>query len=721
MDLPDGTPERVTTTDAREFQPAWSPDGRWLAYVTWSSAGGHLWKVRSDGSSAAMKLSATPAFYTDPAWSPDGDGIVVLRGNAHERVERGFDFGQTPGMDLIWIGSGGGDAHLIVPARGVGRPHFTHDPDRIYLYLSPGIYSAGGPNGLISVKWDGTDRRTHLSVTGPGMYFAEEPVPAGEIQISPDGDWALAQVSNQLYLVAVPQVGGEAPTVNVDGPSVPLKKLTEVGADYFAWSADGETMTWAVGSTFFRQPVDSVSFEPEEQEGDEDSDGKSKKKKKKKKKQDNDEDEPELPDPVERIAVTLEFPRSVPSGTVVLRGARVITMNGDEVVENADVVVTDNRIVAISARDGNTPDGARVIDVEGKTIVPGFIDTHAHWFEIRRGVMDVQNWSFLANVAYGVTAGLDVQTATNDMFAYQDMVDTGEIIGPRAYSTGPGIFSNNDFKSKEQAVSVLTRYKEHYRTRNLKAYLVGNRKQRQWVAQASAELEMMPTTEGGLDLKVNLTHVLDGFNGNEHSFPIVPLYKDVTQLVARSQIGYTPTLLVTYGGPWAENFFYTTEEVHDDAKLNRFVPHAVIDQKSLRRPWFRKDEYAHPAIAAEAAEIIRAGGHVGVGSHGQLQGLGYHWEMWALASGGMTPMEVLRCATAYGAEIIGFADDLGSLEPGKLADLVVLDKNPLDDIRNTNTVKYVMKNGELYDGDTLDQIWPREKKLPALWWWDDGP
>jgi imidazolonepropionase-like amidohydrolase len=151
------------------------------------------------------------------------------------------------------------------------------------------------------------------------------------------------------------------------------------------------------------------------------------------------------------------------------------------------------------------------------------------------------------------------------------------------------------------------------------------------------------------------------------------------------------------------------------------VPHAVIDQKSLRRPWFRKDEYAHPAIAAEAAEIIRAGGHVGVGSHGQLQGLGYHWEMWALASGGMTPMEVLRCATAYGAEIIGFADDLGSLEPGKLADLVVLDKNPLDDIRNTNTVKYVMKNGELYEGDTLDQVWPREKKLPALWWWDDGP
>jgi Tol biopolymer transport system component len=707
MDIPGGSPKALVGDDVRGFQPAWSPDGLWIAYVTWSTEGGHLWKVRSDGSTSPVRLTSTAAFYSDPAWSPDGTRIVALRGSAYQRLTRPFDFGQTPGMDLIWIPADGGAQQLVIPARGVGRPHFTSDePDRIFLYLSSGLYSNEGPDALVSMRFDGTDRREHLKVTAPGLYSAEEPVPALEIRISPDGRWALAHAGTQLYVMAVPRVGGEPPTVNVTGPNLPLKKLTDVGADYFDWSADGRTITWAVGSTFFRQPFDSVSFE--KKEDDDESDDKNKK-----------TTEPEA---VEAIEVVIEKPRHKPQGTIALRGARVVTMRGDEVIPEADIVVTDNRIAAVGAAGTvSIPRDARELDVKGTTIVPGFIDTHAHWFEIKRGVMDIQNWSFLANVAYGVTAGLDVQTGTNDMFAYQDLADMGEIIGPRAYSTGPGIFSDNNFQSLEEAKSVLERYKKHYRTHNLKSYIVGNRKQRQWVVQASHELEMMPTTEGGLDLKLDLTHVLDGFSGNEHNLPIVPLYDDVVQLVARSKIGYTPTLLVTYGGPWAENHYYTTEAVHDDPKLNRFTPHEVIDGKSLRVPWFHADEYSFPAVAAQAAKIIRAGGRVGIGAHGQLQGLGYHWEMWSLASGGVTPLEVLRCATLGGAEIIGLSEDLGSIEPGKLADLVVLSKNPLDDIRNTNTVKLVMKNGELLDADTLDALWPEERKLEPLWWWSDAP
>ena len=91
---------------------------------------------------------------------------------------------------------------------------------------------------LISLRYDGTDRRTHLKVTGTGLYAAEEPVPADEIRISPDGKWVLAHVMNQLYLLALPAVGGDAPTINVNSPAVPLKKLTDIGADYFAWADD---------------------------------------------------------------------------------------------------------------------------------------------------------------------------------------------------------------------------------------------------------------------------------------------------------------------------------------------------------------------------------------------------------------------------------------------------------------------------------------------------
>jgi Tol biopolymer transport system component len=730
MDLPGGKPQRLTGGNGHEFQPAWSPDGKYIAYVTWSSEGGQLWKIAAAGGTP-VQLSKSLAVYSNPAWSPDGKRIVLLRGNAYDRENSEFDGGQTGNADLVWIPAEGGEANLILPARGAGGPHFTHDKDRVYVYT---------PQGLVSLRYDGTDRRTHLVVKGQGLFFFEEPIPADDIQPSPDGQWVLAHVMNQLYLIAMPVVGGEVPTVNVMTPAVPVKRLTDIGADYFGWADDGKTITWAVGASLFRESLSAISFEEpkeEKKEGDKkdgdkkETDAKDADKKeaaatsadaKKEEKKEEKKEKKKLKEQeknVEEIAVTLEVPRKTPKGTVVLRGATVVTMKGDEVLKDADVVVENNRIKSVGAK-GDVPAGAKVFDVTGKTIVPGFIDTHAHWTEIRRGILDTQNWAFLANLAYGVTSGLDVQTSTNDMFAYQDLADSGDIIGLRAFSTGPGVFSDNNFQSMEEVKGVLTKYKKYYGTHNIKSYIVGNRRQRQFMVQASKELEMMPTTEGGLDLKLDLTHVIDGFHGNEHTLPITPLFKDVIQAFAQSGIATTPTLIVNYGGPFGENYWYENSEVHDNAKLNHFTPHRIIDQKTKRRPeWFRKDEYAFPKLAAQETKMLRAGALVGVGSHGQLQGMGYHWEMWMLASGGMTPLEVLRCATLNGSKIIGRPQDLGSIEPGKLADLVIMDKNPLEDIHNSNTIHWVMKNGELFEGDTLNQVWPEEKKLEPLWFWNN--
>jgi hypothetical protein len=229
----------------------------------------------------------------------------------------------------------------------------------------------------------------------------------------------------------------------------------------------------------------------------------------------------------------------------------------------------------------------------------------------------------------------------------------------------------------------------------------------------------MPTTEGASSLKLDLTHAIDGFSGNEHNFGTAPIYRDVAELVARVGLFYTPTLMQAYGGARGEHDFYLSTEVHDDPKLQRFIPHNLLDSRTKRRLWFRKEEYFYPRAAASAAKIVRAGGRVCVGGHGAMQGISCHWDMWALHSGGMTNFEVLRAATLHGAEAIGYAQDLGSIEVGKLADLIVLAKNPLEDIRNTNTIKYVMKNGELFEGDTLNQIWPQQKTPPRMWWWDE--
>ncbi|HUE77890.1 MAG TPA: amidohydrolase family protein, partial [Longimicrobiales bacterium] len=711
MAIEGGEPRRLTPEDVRAFKPAWSPDGQWIAYVTWETDGGHIWKARANGRGRPTRLTTTPAFYTDLAFSPDGERVVGLRGNAWMRNQTFSEFGglRIP-LDVVWVPAAGGEVRTVVRQGGVGAPHFAAGPDRIYLYSN---------DGLVSMRWDGTDRRTHLKVTGRPNPRAPRPPAAQTVLMRPGGGWALARSANQLYLVAVPPVGGEAPSVSVTGGGVPVERITDIGADYFGWAEDGRTLFWAIGSTLYHRPFDSISF------GDDDDEA--------------GDDEPlgepadsaaeadaggpaflDFDDAVVATEVAITFPRATPRGVVALRGARVVTMNAEgAVLEDADVVVRDNRIEAVGARGSvSIPPDARVFDVSGRTIVPGFVDTHAHWEFRTHDVLEPHNWSLLANLAYGVTAGLDVQTSTNDYLAYQDLVETGRIVGQRAFMTGPGVFSTNDFRSYAETEAYLRRYREHYRLPNIKSYMVGTREQRQWVVEAARELRLMPTTEGGSDLTLDITHAIDGFHGNEHNLPIVPLFEDVVQLYARTRTAYTPTLLVLYGGPNAENYFFQAEDPLANERLARFYPPNWLGELTRRRSlWVREDEHSFDEVAAGAAAIQRAGGLVGVGGHGQLQGLGYHWEMWALSMGGMTPEEVLRAATIDGARIIGIQQDLGSIEPGKLADMVVLDANPLDDIRNTESVRQVMKNGVLYDAETLREVWPAEKALPPLWWW----
>ena len=393
------------------------------------------------------------------------------------------------------------------------------------------------------------------------------------------------------------------------------------------------------------------------------------------------------------------------------------------IIEGGVVLVTDNRIVAVGPADSvEVPDSATVIDVSGKTLVPGFIDTHYHAQWLVPEVHPEEVWQYLATLSYGVTTTRDPQTATTDILSYTDRVRTGGMTGPRIYSTGPGVFAGENIRDADHAKTILRRYAEYFDTKTLKMYMTGNRQQRQWIIQAARDLELMPTTEGGLDYKIDITHAIDGYPGIEHNLPIAPIYSDVVELFKTSQTTNSPTLLVSYGGPFGENYFYTHEDVLGDEKLATFVPKANIDARARRRGpgaggspgeggWFLEEEYVFPLQGEFVKKMLEEDARMAVGSHGQIQGVGYHWELWAMAAGGASNFDMLRAATILGAEAIGFGEELGSLEEGKFADIVILNSNPLDDLRNTVDIRYVMKDGRLYDGMTLDEIYPEARTL----------
>ena len=675
MPLVEGVkPVAISPQSSPAFMPSWSGDGRRIAYVSWTARNdGAVWVTTPSGA-RSRKVSRTPGYYTYPVFSHDGRTILAVRSSTQVRMHSYMEYGAQRRADLVALPVGGGAERIVASGSMGGRPHFGPERDSVYLNFSDGLYR---------VKLDGSGKTRVLNVTGPGWYFSDAPGSAEDIRISPDGRHALAIFAQQLHLIDLPPAGSE--TLDLQKPAPSHHRITDVGADFAEWSADGSTIYWVLGSTIFSRPLASDAQ-------------------------------------VRSVEAVVEIPRDIPHGALLLRGATVLTIGKSGTIENADLLIVDNKIAAIGASGSvAVPQGAAVRDVSGRFIIPGLIDTHDHYADIRRGVLDFESWGPRANLAYGVTTGFDPSTLSIDTLAYQDAIDAGLMIGSRMPSTGPAIFSFNRFRSLDEVRAVLRRYRDYYRTRNLKEYRTGNRRVRQWIMQASSELGMQPTTEGALSLKLDLTQIIDGFPGNEHALPAVPLGKDVLTLLAKSRTSYTTTLQIGNGGPWAQDYFIVRDQLSDDPKLNLFSPRFVVDVKTRQRTWRHIGEYLFPAIASGAAEIQRRGGLVGIGSHGEMPGIGMHWEMEAHVMGGMTPMEALHAATIGSAETIGRQDEFGSIEPGKFADLVILSRDPRANIRNTLAISQVMKNGRLYEGETLDEVWPRARPLPEPWFRHGAP
>ena len=732
MSFADRKPRRLTQLSVMEAMPTWHPNGKEVAFVTWDNKqGGNVYKIRFDKTTKPIQLTQEKGVYTQPVWSED-NRIVVFKGSAQQFKDADGPRAFQQKSNLVWLnGNGVGKTNLITKAAGFSNPHFAQNDKRIYL---------NSKEGLVSIKWDGTDQKQHLQVDGITVYGSsydenhlladtptapkKKPSKASTILRASKGPYALAQINNDIYIVTVPYLGEKGAKINVKEASkaaFPSRKLTKFGGQFPSWDSNGQVVFWTLGKTLFRYDIANAEVVDKAQK--EEAEAKEKEAKEKEEVAATEEEKEEEEDGIEdyqakELDVIVKADRAIARGLLALTNATLITMEGENILKNGIVLIRNNRIEDVGdAADISIPENAEVIDLNGKYLLPGFVDTHAHMWPTW-GLHKKDVWVYAANLAYGVTTTRDPQTATTDVLTYADMVEAGMIPGPRVYSTGPGLgYWGYNIKSLDHARDVLTQYSKYYNTKTIKMYLTGNRQHRQWIIQAAKEQELMPTTEGGLDFKLNLTQILDGYPGHEHSFPVYPLYKDFIDFVSASQTAYTPTLLVSYGGPWAENYFYATEDVQGDPKINRFTPKSELDAKSRRRNagWFMEEEHVFEDHAVFVKDLVESGGIAGVGSHGQLQGLGYHWELWSMHAGGISNHDMLKVATLLGAEALGLSKDLGSIVKGKIADLVVLEKNPLENIRHTNTVELVVKNGFVYDAETLDKIYPTKEKQDYPW------
>ncbi len=681
--LPDGTPERLTDGDALEFEPSFSADGNRLVYVTWQDeemgAVKTLDLTRSNAT--PQQITEEKGIYREPSFSPDGSKILFRResGNSHQ----GYVHTLNPGIYMM--PADGGEMRKVHDSGS--DPSFNAAGDRIF-YL-------GGPylgRQYRSMDLNGQDHRTHFTST-----YANNFVP------SPDNKWVAFNELFKVYVAPMPRAGTEI-NLHANTRAIPVAQVAEDAGISLHWSGDSDKLSWTLGKEYFtvelQQAFDFL----------------------------NGEAESDLPlGDREGIDIGLELDTDKPSGVVAFTNARVITMDGDRVIENGTVVVRENRIESVGpAGQVEIPQGAHIKDLEGKTLMPGLVDVHAHIGNFRHGISPNQQWHYFANLAFGVTTVHDPSSDTEMIFSQAEMVRAGNMIGPRIFSTGRILYgAEGDFKavvnSLEDARSHIRRTQAFGAT-SVKSYNQPRRDQRQQVMQAARELGVHVYPEGGSTFTHNMSMILDGHTGIEHNVPIYPLYDDVLTLWGHSDTGYTPTLVVNYGSVSGEYYWYQNTNVWENEHLLTFTPRSVVDARSRHRTMIPQEEYevGHIASAAAAKDLFDRGVTVNIGAHGQMQGLAAHWETWMFHQGGMSNLEALQTATLNGANYLGMGDHIGSVEEGKLADLIVIDGNPLEDLKDTENVIYTMINGRLFDAATMNEIGNHPRERLPFWWEKDG-
>lgn len=653
--------------DVRELYPSWSRDGKSIVFTTWTDA--ELGAVHSIVVASGKITTHTdkPGHYKRPRLSPSGDYLTYEKGSGSSITAPTYT--NNPGLYVQAVGD---NTPMRISQSG-SAPHFDGDDLRVFF-----TKTIDGTSTLVSTNLLGDDERPHASSKMAQTYL-----------VSPDGDYVAFRENYNLFVMPL-LPGPQNVGTGMETGALPVVKVSEGGATYPSWSEDG-TLNWSLGPNVFSATIDEMmdeNFEPV-------TDGTS---------------------------ISYKVKKDTPKGMVHLNNARIITMRDGEggVIEQGDILIKDDRIVEIG-ENIEPPTGVISVELDGKTIVPGFIDAHAHGPQGTDELIPQQNWEAVATLAHGVTTIFDPSSRASEIFAAGEFQRAGMLLAPRTYSTGeviygakaPGFFAN--IQSEEDAREHVSRLKEQG-AHGVKNYNQPRRDQRQQVVKAARDENLIVVAEGGSLYHMDMSLVQDGNTSVEHNLPQEFIYDDVIQMFGQTNVAYIPTLAVTYGGIRGESYYYAREDVWKHPILSAHTPPALLRADSVRRETAPDADYADAAAAAVSKKLMEAGVPVSIGAHGQREGLAAHWEIWSFARGGMSNVQALSTATTEPARHLGFDKDIGSLEEGKLADLVILSENPLDDIRNTDKIEHVMIGGRLYEAATMNEVVTGDKaRLPYYW------
>ncbi|MGL5360536.1 MAG: amidohydrolase family protein, partial [Shewanella sp.] len=506
--LSDGKLSRLSNLgeDTAELYPQWSRDGKKIVFTTWNDQRQGTVQIINAKGGSPKALSAEPGKYVEPTFAPDGDTVVYRKVQGGTLTARTWS--QNLGLYKVDIRT---KQNTRISSEGY-QPQFGAAAERVYFMES----AEDDTPQLASINLAGFDKRIH--------YRSKH---ATEFRISPDGQ-QLAFAERFKVWVTPFAKHGETVDIGPNASNLPVKQLSVRAGESISWNSASDQLYWTLGPELYQAKVDS-QYLPSDK-------------------------------PTPKIS-NLGFSEAaaVPRGTIAFVGGKVITMENDQVIENGVVIVKDNHIIAVGDVSTAIPEQAQVIDIKGKSIMPGLFDAHAHGPQADNEIVPQQNWALYSGLSLGVTSIHDPSNDTTEIFAAAEQQKAGKIVGPRIFSTGtilyganaPGYTSHID--SVEDAKFHLERLKK-VGAFSVKSYNQPRRNQRQQVIAAARELDMMVVPEGGSLLQHNLSMIADGHTTIEHSLPAAAIYDDIKQFWSQTKVSYTPTLVVAYGGISGENY-----------------------------------------------------------------------------------------------------------------------------------------------------------------------